>query len=276
MASWRDADDPRCPECDEPIAATASYCMHCDADLPMDDSADVSDADDVTRSGATTGATERSGGLAAWIADRLSFNRTEYPGSSPGGAGTGSPSDASADDDGSPGQASASSKASLALRLPTAIFVSIPVPFLSLFVALSVVSPMSGGLALLVFAGSWFAAIAWLARRPLPSEVVGDAFYLVAGILVAGPVVNQSDLLLRRLFAPETVGVGVVDIVLGLFAWELVVLLPVAVLLLFGWAGNAWAARKLDPDEESGESKHASGDPNPESDDPGAATVGDR
>lgn len=26
-------DDPRCPECGEPIGATATYCMHCSADL---------------------------------------------------------------------------------------------------------------------------------------------------------------------------------------------------------------------------------------------------
>jgi hypothetical protein len=31
--SHRDADDPRCPECGEPIGATATYCMHCSADL---------------------------------------------------------------------------------------------------------------------------------------------------------------------------------------------------------------------------------------------------
>jgi hypothetical protein len=27
------ADDPRCPECGEPIGITAAYCMHCSADL---------------------------------------------------------------------------------------------------------------------------------------------------------------------------------------------------------------------------------------------------
>lgn len=29
-----DPSDPRCPECGEPVSATASYCMHCEADLP--------------------------------------------------------------------------------------------------------------------------------------------------------------------------------------------------------------------------------------------------
>jgi len=29
-----DPKDPRCPHCEEPVSATASYCMHCEADLP--------------------------------------------------------------------------------------------------------------------------------------------------------------------------------------------------------------------------------------------------
>jgi len=29
-----DPKDPRCPTCGEPVSATASYCMHCEADLP--------------------------------------------------------------------------------------------------------------------------------------------------------------------------------------------------------------------------------------------------
>jgi len=31
--SHGEPDDPRCPECGEPIGATATYCMHCSADL---------------------------------------------------------------------------------------------------------------------------------------------------------------------------------------------------------------------------------------------------
>ncbi|MFB6205542.1 MAG: zinc ribbon domain-containing protein [Haloglomus sp.] len=36
--------DPRCPECGEPIGATATYCMHCSADLT--DERAASDTDD--------------------------------------------------------------------------------------------------------------------------------------------------------------------------------------------------------------------------------------
>ncbi|MEF8887021.1 MAG: zinc ribbon domain-containing protein [Haloarculaceae archaeon] len=37
------ADDPRCPECGEPIGQTATYCMHCSADLT--DEREAADAD---------------------------------------------------------------------------------------------------------------------------------------------------------------------------------------------------------------------------------------
>ena len=66
--SRRDPTDPRCPACDGKVGATSVYCMHCGADLletdvgadsraaarRADDSADVSDADDVSW-GATDG-----------------------------------------------------------------------------------------------------------------------------------------------------------------------------------------------------------------------------
>lgn len=33
--AWpEDPMDPRCPDCGEPVSATANYCMHCEADLP--------------------------------------------------------------------------------------------------------------------------------------------------------------------------------------------------------------------------------------------------
>ena len=35
-------DDPRCPECGGPIGQTATYCMHCSADLTTElEAADI-------------------------------------------------------------------------------------------------------------------------------------------------------------------------------------------------------------------------------------------
>jgi hypothetical protein len=240
MSTWRDADDPRCPECDEPIAATATYCMHCSGDLTMDDSADVADSDDLTysRQGMDqgSGGTRGSPGLGERLGGLLSLNQTRDPSSA-----TVEKRD--------PDRASADRAASLALRLPVAIVVSIPIPFLALIVVLSVAEPLGSGWVLMVLGVSWFGSIAWLARRPLPSEVVGDALYLVAGILVLGPVVNQTDLFLRRLVFPGSVDASFWDILLGLVAFEMALALPVGFLILLGYGGNAWAAKKLDPDD---------------------------
>lgn len=250
--AWRDATDPACPECGEPIGATATYCMHCGTDLAMDDSADVSDADDVTM--AELSGTER-GTESQSLGDRLrslfAFNKTARPGQA-------DVTETTPPERESAPSATEHRSASLALRLPTAIFVSIPVPFLAILIVGSVVQSLPGGVVLLVLGGSWFGSIAWLSRRPLPSEVVGDALYLIAGLLLVGPVVNQTDLFLRRLIAPASVGASLWDILLGLIAYEMLVLFPVAILLLAGYGGNAWAARKLDPDPDSAE---VEGDP---------------
>lgn len=38
-----DPTDPRCPACGEPVSATASFCMHCETDLPSGDGAAPAD-----------------------------------------------------------------------------------------------------------------------------------------------------------------------------------------------------------------------------------------
>ncbi|MFB6221562.1 MAG: zinc ribbon domain-containing protein [Halolamina sp.] len=66
--------DPRCPECSEPIGQTATYCMHCSADLTAEREAADADEDgawDQTESGSTATRTasstdaERAGQLLA-------------------------------------------------------------------------------------------------------------------------------------------------------------------------------------------------------------------
>jgi hypothetical protein len=41
-----DSTDPRCPECGGPIGATATYCMHCSADLTEEQAAADTDGDE--------------------------------------------------------------------------------------------------------------------------------------------------------------------------------------------------------------------------------------
>ncbi|PSQ00548.1 zinc ribbon domain-containing protein [Halobacteriales archaeon QS_4_70_19] len=58
MSSVDETTDPRCPECGGPIGTTATYCMHCSADLTEEQAAADADGDeewDGTSEGADTG-----------------------------------------------------------------------------------------------------------------------------------------------------------------------------------------------------------------------------
>jgi hypothetical protein len=54
-------DDPRCPECGEPIGMTATYCMHCSADLTDEHAAADADGDLAWDADSGTGATASDG-----------------------------------------------------------------------------------------------------------------------------------------------------------------------------------------------------------------------
>ncbi|MDQ2072457.1 zinc ribbon domain-containing protein [Haloarcula sp. H-GB4] len=43
MAEWRDASDPACPECGEPLEPTAMACPHCDTSLLTDEQTEMLD-----------------------------------------------------------------------------------------------------------------------------------------------------------------------------------------------------------------------------------------
>ena len=41
MTDWREASDPACPECGEPLEPTAMTCPHCDASLLTDEQTEM-------------------------------------------------------------------------------------------------------------------------------------------------------------------------------------------------------------------------------------------
>lgn len=60
----RSDPDPTCPECGEPIGITATYCMHCSADLTEERAAGDTDGDgtwDASAAGGSTGGQQASG-----------------------------------------------------------------------------------------------------------------------------------------------------------------------------------------------------------------------
>ena len=278
----RGSDDPRCPECGEPVGAAASWCMHCGAELPLDDSADVSSADDVsygTGSGShgSEGTGSDDGGVLETLQDVLAFNQTADPSSADvdhevgridaGGAGD---ADVAGDDVADPnvagghdpdadvaesagaeakrGRAETHQKASLALRAPTAFIVSLPIAFGLLLVVLPSVGQLSGSLAGLVWFVAWIGAITYLARKPLPSDIVGDAFYVYAGILLALPFVIGLTVLSTVFLDPASTESTVGDVVLMVVFMEFFFAIPAGFLAGIGLVGNWWAKRKLSPE----------------------------
>lgn len=277
MATWRDGDDPRCPECGEPIGATATYCMHCSAELPMDDSADVSDADDVSYgSGPTTdvsGGTSDTGegGILDTLRSLVTFNKTSSPSSAdvdetvgqigptadesdraPGTSDTGDTGESTpAEPGGRPSGATAGStgvenrSASLALRAPTAFVVSLPIAFALIFFVLPSIGQLSGTLAGLVWLAAWMGSIGYLVRKPLPSDIIGDAFFVYAGILLAVPFLVGASLLSSMLLQPGSTDTSLSDIVVLVVAMEFTIAFPAAFLAVIGAIGNWWAEKQL-------------------------------
>ena len=281
MASWREAADPRCPECDGPLASTASYCMHCGVELGMDDSADVSDADDVSY-GTSSGTEQRpasnddgASGPLATVRDLLSFNDTvDVSDSSIGGgrdteAGGRGGDTAPGHARGGPERSQAAGQserrrqsrpprarqqrtpeaASLALRAPTAFVVSLPIGFALLFIVIPSVGQLSGSLAGLVWFSAWLGSIAYLVRKPLPSDIIGDAFYAYAIILLAIPILIGVALALNILLNPASTDDTVGEVALLVVFMEFSFTIPAGILALVGVVANWWAERKLSPDD---------------------------
>lgn len=254
--SWRESSDPRCPECGGKIAATASYCMHCEADLDgdtgqdsvlSDDEFDQSETGETSSSGwdrsesisgeSESGATESSGrslSAATGKGDRhkvealahslTSFLWTDVP-----------------DSEGVP---DSEFTAPLWMRLPVGIFAGlfVYVVFLvdvALFLGI-LPGVISGLLAFFGFVGIMW----WLVRKPLPSDIVGDASYGIALLLLAIPVLFFVNEMLKILVGVSGSSPGetvVATVVLGV-----VVMVPTGFLLIVGFAGNRYARSKLD------------------------------
>jgi len=262
--SWRDAKNPRCPECGEEISATASYCMHCYADLPAGDTeTDVSPSDDIDTSGATV---DRSDVYGEDAGNGLStgdspmgesgkksglFGALPSPHSLDGPAGHVA-SMLWTDVPESEGVSRGSFTAPLWMRVPVAVICGLVafVVFLVLFTVLlnDIALPGDGWLFLAGLVG----IMVWLVRKPLPSDIVGDACYGIALMLLTIPVAVLFNRLVRMAagadLSLETTGFFAV---LALFlvmvpAVLFLVMVPAVLFLVLGYVGNRYARSKLD------------------------------
>ena len=173
-----DPMDPRCPECDGPVSATASYCMHCEADLPAADfdpreTASGVDADFVSASdtdGAPAGESVAEQVSAA--ADAAASGGTAATG------GSARDDDRLLDPDGLLDDVSTVMVGAVGgllagvLLLPLAVWL-FPDPLESLVLPVAVVG--------------WLAATAWMVRTRTVFGAVRKAGYALGGLLALVP-----------------------------------------------------------------------------------------
>lgn len=196
------ADDPRCPECGGRLGQTATYCMHCSADLTEERAAADTDGD------------------GAW--DR----GTATPDSRDAGAGNGGSSAT---------EPSGSTAADEGLLAPDGVVDDTLTVVVG--IAGGVVVGVVGTVALLAATGSawavgfglvtWLGATAYLVRRRTVQAAVAKTGYAVAAVLLLVPVIALSPVV------SVDGGIGERG---GLFlALLLFVLVPAGVSAAVGW-----------------------------------------
>lgn len=265
--AWRQSDDPRCPECGGKIAATASYCMHCDADLTDDGGTggDTVLADDEfgTVDDGTMPSKDRDrgdGSLLGSVLDSLGSRGGEAADSADRILST---ADATTADrhrlDGFAGRLTSmiwtdvpdpegvpdhTFTAPLWMRVPVGLFAGFlvfTVFTIDVVAFLAFLGPLQGWL---LFVG-FFAIMVWLVRKPLPSDIVGDACYGIALLLLSMPLlylatkVAQLALTLGESSSASRIALWTVGITLAAG-------IPAVFFLSVGYAGNRYARSKLD------------------------------
>ena len=262
--SWRESSDPRCPECGGKIAATASYCMHCDADLDGDsdttedsvladdeygnvDSGDQSEMpskdwdkpEDVTETGASDSGSAVEDAIDGLSSDSVrgdrhkieslahsltSFLWTDVP-----------------EPEGVP---SSDFTAPLWMRVPVGVAAGLVVFVAFLVYATILLNPIPGAITGVLVFVAFFAIMAWLIRKPLPSDILGDAAYALAAMLYSVPVVHiliNGSRSILGLTDTAISGVLVTGVILSFGTW-----IPATILLAVGYAGNRYARARLD------------------------------
>jgi hypothetical protein len=260
MSSWRDATDPDCPECGEPISATSEYCMHCGAEFGApDDSADVSNTDDVSMRGEAAGSS--AGGLVEKLGDLLGGPKRDSRGEpkepdhvksdvetgdgSNGGVEAGGDATVEAAADTRTTEKASTPRAPLSIRGFTAFVVSIPVTLVAFFVLMVLAESVLGGLSGFLFLTIWGVTLVYLVRKPVPSDIIGDAFYVLAGLLLAGPALGYLLMVVRASVTGVALDDSLGALVAELLIIEFFVMWPAGVLAAIGYAGNWWARKQL-------------------------------
>jgi hypothetical protein len=203
-------EDPHCPECGEPIGQTATYCMHCSADLTAEQETADTDADETWEQSTTNSTSGRS------------------TAESPGGDGWSGSADATDDELLDP-DGLVDNTLTVLVGLGGGLIVGLVA---TIVLGVSTESVIGFGLGLVV----WVGATAYLVRRRTVQGAVAKTGYAIAVVLLAMPLITLS---------PATSVDGGIGARLASFGIFFVTMLFPAAFA----AGIGWVAARFVPDE---------------------------
>jgi len=169
--------DPRCPDCGEPVGTTATYCMHCSADLTGRGPVDAADG--------TVGGGHDGGA----------------PSVTSGRDGTGGGSESLLDPDGL-----VDNSLTVVVGVVGGVVVGLVATFALLF--------FDAGLALLGVV-VWLGATVYLVRRRTVQAAVSKAAYGVALVLLLVPLIPLSPAVETSAGGDRVVGIVVLAVLVG-------------------------------------------------------------
>jgi len=171
-----DPEDPHCPECGEPIGQTATYCMHCSADLSEERAAADDDQDGAWDS-TETGPSDRAG---TGPSDRAGTDPSDA-GGSPGAGATGT--EQLLDPDGV-----VDDTLTAVVGTVTGLVVGV--------VGATVLLALTGSpWALLFGLCAWLGSTVYLARRRTVQGAIAKGGYATALVLLVVPLIAFSPLM---------------------------------------------------------------------------------
>jgi hypothetical protein len=177
--------DPRCPECGEPIGGTATYCMHCSADLTDERNAADADGDRAWDDGATGGGDAD----VPWGTDDANADADPDPTWGPDADGGGT-SRSSALGDGEP-MLDPDGLVDNSLTVIVGIAGGLVVGVVGT-IALAIMTDSGWGFLLGIVA--WLGSTAYLVRRRTVQGAVAKSGYAVAVVLLLVPLIAFSPL----------------------------------------------------------------------------------
>ena len=187
--------DPRCPECGGPLGETATYCMHCSADLTYERSAADADGDGAWEDWGTNEGAPSGDADASWGSDDEQPDPDAMWGPDQGTAsGSGGDPDgpigvpATGEDEGEPFFAP-DGLVDDTLTVVVGIGGGLVVGFIGT-VALAVTTESGWGV--LVGVAAWLGSTAYLVRQRTVQGAVEKSGYAVAAVLLLLPLVAFS------------------------------------------------------------------------------------